>query len=324
VHVEASFLKLSYKNTGEIQFASFWGEYYSAGTIMSIASALQKEQKKEIESEDQIVSRDRSLIQMDQTHDQVQKYQTGLMVVLKNAAINKGCQDPNILTNRRKEWEKDENLRLSKTAFLTSLGTKSKKYKPKDIKKIKNYVLDGGVFFLTPEPNNDPPNTLAQNLGVKFIDKSIVDKENHDDVFDDHIIIEDFMDHPINNDITRVSFGSYGCYPLLLQTDSGIPIAYSSSKSDPPKSIVAAMVKMGKGLVVVVGQNRIFEDDYLPKYDNYKWLQNMFDFALSFEKHEEKIIQEPSIITRKFCTTCGSKLNPTDVFCGECGARIFA
>jgi hypothetical protein len=325
VHVGASYLKLSYKKNGVTNYASFWGEYYSAGTIMSIASAIQKELKKKVnEFEDIIESRDRILIQMDQTHDQVKKYQTALMVALKNTAINKGCQDPVTLTNRRKEWEKDENLRLSKTVLLTSLGTKSKKYKPKDIPKIKNYVHEGGVFFLTPEPDNDPPNTLAQNLGVKFIDKSIVDKENHDDVFDDHIIIEDFTDHPVNNDITKVLFGHYGCYPILLQTDSGVPLAYSSSKSDPPRSIIAAMVKLGKGLVIIVGQNSIFEDDFIPKHDNYKWLQNMFDFALLFEKNQEKIIPESSIKTRKFCTNCGSKLNPTDVFCGECGKRIFA
>lgn len=318
-----SYFRVSYKNNGITNYASFWGENYSAGTIMNIASSIQKEPEKKVNDFEEIIeSRERILIQMDQTHDQVKKWQTALMVALKNAANNKGCQVPIILTNRRKDWEKDENLRLSKTVLLTSLGTKSKKYKPRDINKIKNYVLDGGVFFLTPEPNNDPPNTLAQNLGVKFIKKSIIDKENNDDVFDNHIIVEDFTDHPINNDISKVLFGHHGCYPISLQTESGVPLVYSSSKSVPPRSIVAAIVKLGKGLVIVVGQNSLFEDYFIPTHDNYKWLQNMFDFALLYEKNQEKNIQESSIKISKFCTNCGSKLNPTDIFCGECGTRI--
>jgi hypothetical protein len=322
VLVGLSYLRIGYKNNGITNYASFWGENYSAGTIMSIASAIKKEpEKKEKDSEEIIDSRDRILIQIDQTHDQAKKWQTALMVALKNVANTKGCQVPIILTNRRKDWEKEENLRLSKTVLLTSLGTKSKKYKPKDVNKIKNYVLDGGVFFLTPEPDNDPPNTIAENLGVKFIKKSIVDKENNDDIFDDHIIVEDFTNHPINNDISKVLFGHHGCYPIILQTESGDPLAYSSIKSIPPRSIVAATVQLGKGLVIVVGQNNIFEDDFIPKHDNYKWLQNMFDFALLYEKNQEKSIQE-SIKIMKFCTNCGSNLNPTDIFCGECGTRI--
>lgn len=318
----SSYLKVNYKNNSETEYASFLGQLYTAGTLMNIAQAMQKKLQRKIDDPEEIImTRNRNLIQIDQTHDQIKvmDHQTALLVALNNAATSKGCKDLIILTKRRKEWEKDENLKLSETALLTSFGTKHKKYKRRDIEKIKNYVSSGGVFFLTPEPDNDPPNILAIDLGVKFGKKSIEDKENHSSVFDDHIIIQDFTDHPINKNINRVSFGSYGCYPVFIQTDTGFPLAYSSPVSDPPKSIVAAIIKLGKGLVIVVGQQRIFEDDFLPTNDNFQWLQNMFEYALLFEKLENQIKQEPKTKLSPFCTNCGAKFNPEDKFCGECG-----
>ena len=76
--------------------------------------------------------------------------------------------------------------------------------------------------------------------------------------------------------------------PLWLDSwEKGIPLAYSSLTSDPANSIVAAVIPYGKGKVITVGQNKIFEDSFLSKHDNLRWAQNMFDYSLLMEKKQQ-------------------------------------
>jgi DNA-directed RNA polymerase subunit L len=279
--------------------------------------------------------------------------------MIRAVALEQKCVDPLFFTEsryvsdeKRKSWSTDKDL-LNETAMLISIGTQRDKFEQSDTNILKNYVQNGGTLFLTPIPKKKPPKKLADIFGISFGEKAIRDKKNHG-VFQDHIKVKDFQEHPANKEIKSIMFGDHGCYPIHFTKNSGTPIAMSSKDSNPPNSIVAAEIPYGEGSVIVVGQCRIFMDDYIGEENNSEWLYNLLEYGLSQDKQvqtvspiaepaieenkvkvrlsQDKQVQTASLISEstveekkvmaKFCTNCGHKLGEGDKFCSNCGQRI--
>jgi hypothetical protein len=172
---------------------------------------------------------------------------------------------------------------MNNAAMFISIGTKKNKFKQNDKEILVKYVQEGGTLFITPEPKKKPPNKLVEAFGFQFGEKAIRDKKNHG-VFNDHIIVRDFQDHPANEEVDSVQFGDFGCYPIYLSQNTGVPIAYSSKDANPANSIVAADIPYGEGRVLAIGQCRLFIDYFLGEKDNVIWLKNIIDYGLSTDK----------------------------------------
>jgi hypothetical protein len=325
------YLTLEYQEEGETKHASFTPSDYNYDLVIKLVLMFRRELRER--DPDYVRSRERDQILLDQSHDQRDiAYQT-LVDVIRSSAIEQDCEDPLFITDsksiseeRKRPWDRAVDL-LSDTAVFASIGTQRDKFNQQDKSILKEYVQEGGTLFITPDPKKKPPNNLTEVFGFRFGEKAISDRKNHG-VFRDHIIVRDFPDHPANKDIESIMFGDNGCYPIILDEDTGVPIALSSPDSNPPNSIVAADIPYGEGRVIAVGQCRIFMDDYLGEENNFTWLENMMNYALSTDKEiiaTSSPIEHKTEVTRtkvKFCSNCGNQVDPDDVFCGNCGQKI--
>jgi hypothetical protein len=325
--VRVPYLIIEYQNNNETQIASFAALDYNAIINLVLLFRRELQEKDPSYSEDK---RQRDLILIDQSHDQPDIALQALHGMIRAAALDQRCADPMFFTDsryvleeKRKSWNTDKDL-LDKTAMLISIGTQHDKFNQNDSAILKNYVQSGGTLFLTAIPRKKPPNKLVGEFGISFGEEGIRDRKNHG-VFQDHIIVKNFQEHPANNEIESIMFGDHGCYPIYFTQDTGIPIAISSKDSKPSNSIVAAEVPFGDGRVIVVGQCRIFMDDYIGEENNSDWLYNLLEYGLNQDKQAphaapspETIIEEPPI-KQNFCSNCGHKLGEGHKFCSNCG-----
>jgi hypothetical protein len=192
---------------------------------------------------------------------------------------------------------------------------------------IKEYVLEGGRLFLTSNPPYDPPNPIIEPFGVGLGEKVIKDKQNHEGKHDDHILVRDLTDHPINEGVKTIRFGDYGCHPINIINADATSLGFSSSESDPPKAPVAALIPHGKGFIMAIGQTSLFKDKYMGDYDNSRWFRNILGFLLTTRQIETDVkpeikTEEPPTYNINHCTKCGAKIEAGDLFCGNCGQSI--
>jgi uncharacterized membrane protein len=157
---------------------------------------------------------------------------------------------------------------------------KSGKFERQELELISDYVKNGGRLLLTASSPYDPPNSFIEPFATKFIKKEIVDEINNDGKHKDHIIVKDFADHPLNAGVNAICFGKYGCYPIEANQNA-VVLASSNNSANPANAPVAALVPYGNGLVLIIGQTRLFKDDFIEKSDNEKWLKNIINFLAS-------------------------------------------
>jgi hypothetical protein len=331
IKLRVPYLTLEYKEGGETKYASFAAADLNYDLVIKLLLMFRRKVRER--DPDYVKTRQRDQILIDQTHGQQDIIHQTIVDVIRSSAIEQDCEDLLFITDsrsipeeRKRTWNKALDL-LKDTAIFASIGTQRDKFNPEDLDILKDYVQDGGTLFITPDPKKKPPNNLTEVFGFSFGEKAILDRKNHG-VFRDHIIVRDFQDHPANKDIESIMFGDNGCYPIILDGDVGVPIAISSPDSNPPNSTVAAEIPYGEGRILAVGQCRIFMDDYLGEENNFNWLENMMNYALSTDKNvtvipttSEHKTQETKHKT-KFCSNCGNQLDPDDLFCGNCGQKI--
>jgi hypothetical protein len=168
---------------------------------------------------------------------------------------------------------------LPKAAVLVSIGTKSgENFSQEERELIDNYVRDGGHLFITAYPPEKPPNELLEQLGAKFGENKIQDKKHHAGRHKDHIIVEDLTNHPINEGVKSIQIGKFGCYPIEIENPQTTVLAFSSGDAEPPLEPIAALLSCGAGKAVIIGQTRLFQDDFIEKLDNRRWLQNIISY----------------------------------------------
>jgi hypothetical protein len=215
---------------------------------------------------------------------------------------------------------------LSNAVLVTLFGLKSDKFSEEELNNIEEYVHRGGRIIISSDAPWDPPNKLAEAFGIEFGSERISDPEHHEGKHNDHIIVTEFADHPLNNEVNFICFGDYGCHPITVREGEYTAIASSSSKTLPPETAVASLIRYYEGEVLVIGQTCLFDGNYLDMdgFDNRLWFENMVQYMTRVDEegmmpHEpEKSFQK---LSQKFCHHCGKELEESFHFCGYCGAQ---
>ncbi len=267
-------------------------------------------------------SGERDLIMVDQSHDQDDRGTMQIADVVNTVSTRLKLNEPFAMYGRPENelLVANEHL-LPRALLLISLGTKSgEKFSPQERRRITKYVEEGGRFLLTAFSPEDPPNELTEAFGVTFIKNVIEDEAHHAGRHKDHILVTDLADHPINEGVETIRFGKFGCYPLHIENPDAIILAASSEQADPPKAPVAALVPHGRGHVVVIGQTRLFQDDFIDEVDNRRWFENVLAFLTAKSPPQQ---EKPEVApSPKYCTHCGMTLLDGARFCGNCGAKV--
>ena len=264
----------------------------------------------------------RDLILVDQSHDQDDRGTMQIADVVNAVSTRLNLNEPFAMQGRPEhELLVANDHLLPRARLLISLGTKSgEKFSPKERGRIKKYVEEGGRFLLTAFSPEDPPNDLTDAFGVTFIKNVVTDEAHHAGRHKDHILVTDLADHPINEGVETIRFGKFGCYPLQLENPDARILASSSAQADPPNAPVAALVPYGRGHVMVIGQTRLFQDDFIDEADNRRWFENMIAFLTS--KSTPTTEKEGDVPIPKYCTQCGSTISEGSLFCGTCGVKV--
>lgn len=190
-----------------------------------------------------------------------------------------------------------------KTINLMIISGPRQFYKQKEIEAIKKYLEDGGSLYIAlgeggNEKNNTNLNELLEDYGISFASDSVVrtsyskylhpkecyieEGKFHDEfsktiksgnkkkkmMTNDDLL--DTVDEEGNDDSIKVVF-PYGC-SLNLKSNKISTVFNSGLISYPLKRpLMAAQTSLSKkGKIIVVGSERIAEDEYLFKEDNLK------------------------------------------------------
>jgi hypothetical protein len=264
----------------------------------------------------------RELIVIDQSHDQDDRGTTQIADVINTQCQRIGVGEPLALYGRPNNelLVTNEHL-LPSTLLFISLGTKSSdKFSQKELTLLKSYVEHGGRLLLATCSPEKPPNELIDAFGAQFDTNVVTDEYHHAGRHKDHIIVGDLIDHPINQNVSTLRFGKFGCYPLRIQNPDGVTLASRSDHATPSRAPVAAILPHGKGHVVVIGQTRLFQDDFIDEADNRRWFENMLTYLTS--PAPPPPTQLDATPAPQFCTQCGVKCAEGALFCSNCGAKI--
>jgi hypothetical protein len=332
-HKLIPYFNVKYQTDSGPQFRCFWSEHAANMTEWVEGIYQEMEKIREVSKPEEGERPERDLVIVDQSHDQVQSQIQKIVEMVNGVPSRLNLEEPIALQGKPKDELLVANEHLfPRTVLLMSIGTKSgKNFSQREIDIVVDYVRNGGKLFISSWPPWDPPNHILEHFGIQLSGETIVDEVNHDGKHNDHIIVRDFADHPINDGVETICFGDYGCQFLETENPEISVLAFSSVEASPPKAAVAALVHFGEGQVCVIGQTTLFQDQYVDKYHNARWFENMLEHLLS-EKQTVKPVREPKPTPAeapekpeiRYCTNCGAKLEPGDIFCGECGQKIIS
>ncbi len=225
---------------------------------------------------------ERTLVIVDQSHDQEGQTRNRMIVEAVNGICSElGLDEPFAIQGRPSDKLFIANQHfLPRTVLIILFGMKAGKFEQQELDLIRDYVKNGGRLLLTAYSPYDPPNLFTEMFATKFLKPEIVDEINNDGKHKDHIIVKDFADHPLNAGVNSICFGNYGCYPLDVRQNA-VALACSSDVANPPIAPVAVFMPYGNGHVLIIGQTRLFQDDFVEKLDNEKWLRNIINFLVT-------------------------------------------
>ena len=214
---------------------------------------------------------------------------------------------------------------LPRAALITFFGLKIDKFSDEELNNIEEFVREGGRLVISSDAPWDPPAKLAEVFGIEFGSDRVQDLEHHEGKHNDHIIVTDLTDHPLNNDISFICFGDYGGHPLTIRDHNSETIARSSNKAEPPEATVASLINYHEGEILVIGQTCLFDGNFIDMegFDNRRWFENIVQYMTRVEDEEipEKAEKLVFKLSQKFCHNCGKELEDNFKFCGYCGAH---
>lgn len=329
-HLMVPYIRVTHDaKTGSKTF-SFWPETIEDMAVFtSWVEVIFHEMKKargDLEYEEKGV-RERSIFIVDQSHDQDDRGISKIVDIVNDTCSQLQLAEPFAIQGKPSDELLLKNKHLLPDAVgLMSIGTQSgEKFSLEERELITEYVRNGGRLLLAAYPPYEPPNEILEPFGIEFIANSIEDEEHHAGRHKDHIIVEDLVDHRINEGVKSIRMGKFGCYPIKIENPRVTILAYSSGVADPPQAPIAAIVPHESGMVLAIGQTRLFQDDLIEEHDNTRWLKNIIEYLVTEQIEtvpiaESRAVTESKIIS--YCPYCGAKLSEGDIFCGKCGQRI--
>jgi hypothetical protein len=315
------FLGVAYQTDHGLAHCSFW---HSEGDELSPwFDALNLALKQRVEAaQNQTASVTRELILVDQSHDQDDRGFEAIANIVNSTAKRLNLTEPIAFDGHpRNEILVANQHLLPHTRLLISLGTPSaKKFSQQERTLIQHYVANGGRLLITAVPPEDPPNEITELLDVTMIKNPITDEYHHAGRHKDHILVHDLSDHPINHGVKTLRFGKFGCYPLNLEKAPATVLATSSARADPPRAPIAALVTYGTGHSVIIGQTRLFQDDFIHEFDNAHWFENIITCLMA---PVPPVPESPSVTPPPtFCPQCGEKTPAGAKYCSQCGHQV--
>jgi hypothetical protein len=179
---------------------------------------------------------------------------------------------------------------------ITAPFTPPKSLTNDEIQAIKQFVSEGGGLFIAALGWSwvsyakvgielDPANQIGGEFGIKVNDDIIYDPTNNDGD-PSRPIFHEFAIHPITNGLSEVGIEvpsslsiSGNAQPIVWGDDDSYALRETirtyPEGTHPP---FVAIAEFGRGRVVCVGQDGIFHDRNLHRYDNLKLALNIFDW----------------------------------------------
>jgi hypothetical protein len=181
---------------------------------------------------------------------------------------------------------------------------------------LKAYVRLGGTLFLTcashvmMEDSTVGLNKFSRVFGIKFSKKKTIDEKHHEGRHADHVLIHNFVQHPLTRDLGMISFYDHGGMTIQLKNPAAQALAFTDDDANPPNQPVLVVVPYGKGRVVAFSCSSLFSSLGLDKNDNRKLARNILNFFTDALSRPTPIPEVTPIVEPKFVkiTTAGDAM----------------
>ncbi|NMC60524.1 MAG: hypothetical protein GYA51_14240 [Candidatus Methanofastidiosa archaeon] len=191
------------------------------------------------------------------------------------------------------------NYTISKTQILTqnlseykvvTLITPERGISPEDVARLLDYVNSGGTLFIIAEDFTDGSTTSQINRLLSSLNISLNVDRLYDDknffTYNNNVLITGDDNYLPSKGVSRILYVN-GCtikgkFDGQLKSSS---TSYSKNYDGletymkGQQAPVSAFVKYGKGIILLVGDRSLFEDNYVVQGDNALFALNLFDFA---------------------------------------------
>jgi hypothetical protein len=195
------------------------------------------------------------------------------------------------------------------------------KVSEKEKANLKGYVSSGGTLFLTSashmlmEDSTVGLNKFSRAFGIQFSKKKAKDEQHHEGRHSDHVLIHNFVQHPLTKDLGMISFYDHGGTTMKLKNPAAQALAFTDDDANPPNQPVLVVVPYGKGRVVAFSCSSLFSSRGLDKNDNRKLARNILSFFTVVLKPPTPIPEATPIVETQVVkiTTAGDAMRRFDI-----------
>lgn len=223
--------------------------------------------------------------------------------------------------------------------FINLLSEDYPDFEPDEIRAIQRFVGQGGGLVAISDHTNvyrhaERLNRIISPMGIRALYHTAVDSGAASVTGSGWIAIERLTDHPINDGIETISFQTGGGFEpdngIAFLSDlgfadlwnPGVDGYYGNWTHDGDDEVeprgrnvaVVAATTYGQGRVVVVGDQNIYGDVWLPYLDNFAHALNVFEWAAQAEDEPIALRDRPTELTELAIDVrlSGSRAGQTD------------
>jgi hypothetical protein len=215
----------------------------------------------------------------------------------------------------------DSTLYLGVKGIILGGIEKWEKVSEKEKANLKSYVRSGGTLFLTcashtmMEDSTDGLDKFSRAFGIRFSKKKAKDENHHEGSHSDHVLIHNFVQHPLTRDLDMISFYDHGGMTIKLKNSDGQALAFTDDDANPANQPVLVVVPYGKGRVIAFSCSSLFSSLGLDKNDNRKLARNILKFFTDALSPSTLIPEVTPIVEKQVVkiTTAGDVMRKFDV-----------
>lgn len=159
------------------------------------------------------------------------------------------------------------------------------------MKALKQFVADGGLLIITVHVNYflQP---LLDELGFQITSSPLCDSVNRFHENNKDFVAREVINHPLTENVTEIAvMGAYGLKgkdervkELIFTSSSAWADMNGNDVKDPGdvegKFCVVAITEIGKGKVVVIGDDAVFSNILIKNKGNNQLLNNIAEWAI--------------------------------------------
>jgi hypothetical protein len=166
---------------------------------------------------------------------------------------------------------------------------------------LKAYVKSGGTLLITcashilMEDSTVGLNKFVRAFGIRFAKKKAQDEQHHEGRHSDHVLIHNFIQHPLTSDVNMISFYDHGGMTIQPKKPEVQALAFTDEDAIPPNQPVLVVIPYGEGKVIAFSCSSFFSSLGLEKNDNRKLARNILKFFNEPLRPLLKLPQAPAI-----------------------------